>query len=337
MTHSLDLGELAARIPEPLRVRVGAPEDLERVIAFYDRFARPAETLPIEVIRRFEASNPQPKRLVLIVEDERGHVAGVGQMSDGGVFAAKDGAFRGGIRIEPERQHRGIGTALLERLEWHARGYRAPRILSSARGDEPDGIRFAERHGYRETNRRYQSYLDVQAFDASRFEDPEAVARRAGVRLATFAEVERERPGEVDALQRESYEFGVRMAEDIPRPEPLPLPPYEAIRDVFFQPHAFDRGASILALRDGRIVAETITAPHGPGIAYTNFTGTDRQERGKGLALALKLRAIAELKRQRARLSGTTNDQANAAMRGINERLGYVPDPPTIELEKKLA
>ena len=37
------------------------------------------------------------------------------------------------------------------------------------------------------------------------------------------------------------------------------------------------------------------------------------------------------------KLFGTTNDEQNAAMRGINRRLGYVPDPPTTMYEKRLS
>jgi len=73
------------------------------------------------------------------------------------------------------------------------------------------------------------------------------------------------------------------------------------------------------------------------GAAYTNFTGVAREERGKGLALALKLRALRELRARGVKLFGTTNDEQNAAMRGINRKLGYVPDPPTTMYEKRFS
>jgi GNAT superfamily N-acetyltransferase len=339
VTVVADLGELAARIPSPLRVRVvDRLADLELVVGFENRYARPAMVTPIEAARRFVTHNPEPDHLGLVVQDAQGNVVAAGGVSDGGAFARKDGTFSGRVRVVPDHRKRGIGAALLERLEAHARSHGAPRITSSVREDEPDGVRFAQRHGYRETNRRFNSYLEVQAFDPSGFDDPEEIARRAGVRLASLAELERERPGDVDAIQRELYDLGASAGADIPRPDPIQMPPYDAIREVFFGPSStLDRAATIVALRDGRVVSETITDMRSPGIAYTNFTGTLREERGKGLALALKLRAIAELKGEGARLFGTTNDEQNAAMRGINERLGYVPDPPVIELEKKLA
>lgn len=54
----------------------------------------------------------------------------------------------------------------------------------------------------------------------------------------------------------------------------------------------------------------------------------------EGMALGLKLTALAALKERGAALFGTTNDEANAAMQGVNARLGYVADPPQIEVEK---
>ena len=51
----------------------------------------------------------------------------------------------------------------------------------------------------------------------------------------------------------------------------------------------------------------------------------------------MKLRAIAALRAAGATHFGTSNDAGNAPMRGINARLGYVPDPPVTQVEKRLA
>ena len=73
------------------------------------------------------------------------------------------------------------------------------------------------------------------------------------------------------------------------------------------------------------------------GSAYTTFTGVTRAERGLGIALALKLAVLQVLKQRGIKLFGTTNDEKNGPMRRINEKLGYVPDPPTTMYAKNLA
>ena len=123
---------------------------------------------------------------------------------------------------------------------------------------------------------------------------------------------------------------------DIPRPEPMPPPPpFEAVQKVYFEnSDTFAHDASVIAMRDGRVVGTSITLVDPEGVAYTAYTGVDRAERGKGLALAMKLTILARLKERGVKLFGTTNDEANAPMRGINAKLGYVISPPTIEVEK---
>jgi RimJ/RimL family protein N-acetyltransferase len=105
---------------------------------------------------------------------------------------------------------------------------------------------------------------------------------------------------------------------------------------MFFDEAIMDPATTIIAIRDGRPIGSTATDVKENGVAYTHFTGVAREERGKGIALLLKLRAIRELKRMEIKLYGTTNDEANAAMRGINRRLGYTPEPATIMVEKRL-
>jgi RimJ/RimL family protein N-acetyltransferase len=124
-------------------------------------------------------------------------------------------------------------------------------------------------------------------------------------------------------------------------PAPVPLPPDpppldERMRKVFFEGPAMDHGTSVIALRGDRYVGITITHVKENGIAYTNFTGVRREERGKGIATAMKLRVLRALRERGIRSFGTTNDEQNAAMRGINERLGYRPEPPTLIVRKVL-
>lgn len=317
-----------------LSVREGTSADLERLIEFLNRYATPARVQSAELARRFEAANPDPDRLVLIAEDAAGAIVAVGNTSDGGLLGGGQNRWRAGLRVAPEHRGRGLGTHFLQRLEEHVRARSAPKLQGAIRGDERDGLRFAERHGYREFHRRYESFVEVQAFDPAGFEDPTAVAARAGVRIERYDVLEAEAADKV-AFQRDVYGSIVATQVDIPRPDrPPPPPPFEAVREVYFESDTFAHDCSVVALRDGRTVGTSITTINPAGIAYTVYTGVDRAERGKGLALAMKVTILGRLKARGTKEFATTNDEANTPMRGINARLGYVPAPPTIEVEK---
>jgi GNAT superfamily N-acetyltransferase len=271
------------------------------------------------------------------VDDPSGEVIAVGTTSDGGLFRSPDGSWSVSVRVAPEWRRRGVGRALLGALEGHAHANGSKRTVASTRATDPDGARFAEANGYRAFHERIDSYIDVNAFDASPFEDPDVVMTRIGIRLATYGELLGEHASDVDAFHRALFTSVWPIVRDVPSPMPLPEtpPPFEQAR-IFFGGPGMEPATSVTALRDGAIVGLTLTAVKENGTAYTNLTGVARAERGKGIALAMKLRALRTLNERGVKLFGTTNDEQNAAMRGINKKLGYVPDPPTIMYAKKL-
>ena len=325
------------RVIAGLSIREGTAADLDRLVEFQNRHARPGRTQTVELARRFEAANPEPNRLILVADDPTGALVAAATASDGGVLGGGQNRWRANIRVVPDRRGQGLGTEMLERLEAHVRSKRASKLQGAVRGEEADGIRFAEKHGYREFHRRFDSYLDVSAFDASGFDRPEALASRAGVRIAGYDVLEREATDKI-AFQRSTYESLSTTQMDIPRPEPMPPPPpFEAVREVYFEGETFARDASVIAMLDGRVVGTSITIIDPEGVAYTVYTGVDKSQRGKGIALAMKLAILERLKARGTKIFGTTNDEANAPMRGINAKLGYVIAPPTIEVEKVFA
>ena len=334
-----DLDVVAKRLPPELRVRVGEDADLERTIDFQNRWADAGRWISPAAARAMWAALPDPTRFALLVEDGRGEIQAIAVTSGGGLFAPPDGSWRVTLRVAPEWRRRGVARSLLTRIEGHAREKGAKRLISAVRGDEPEGAAFAEANGYRPFHQRIDAYIEIASFDASKFEDPDEIARRAGVELATFAEKQSGTPEETEAFQRGLLPVIWEMARDVPAPTPMPAqpPPFEVARKMFFEGPGNDPASTIVALRDGRPVGVTATMVKENGAAYTNFTGVVRAERGKGLALAMKLRALRELRTRGVKLFGTTNDEANAAMRGINKRLGYVPEPPTTMYEKRFS
>jgi mycothiol synthase len=332
-----DLAAVAKRLPPELSVRASTDADIERVVEFQNRWATPSQWSSPATVRAMMTVSPEPLRLQLLALDRGGAVRAVATTGNGGIFASPDGSWRVGVRVAPEWRRRTVARSLLEQLDDHARSNKAARLVAAVRGDEPDGARFAEAMGYRAFHERIDAYIAVASFDASSFDDPDETAARAGVGLASYADLLRERGAEVEAFQRELLPVIWEMARDVPSPTPMPEqpPPFEQARRMFFEGPGQDPPSTIIALRDGHPVGMTATAVKENGTAYTNFTGVSRAERGKGLALAMKLRALRNLRERGIKLFGTTNDESNAAMRGINRRLGYKPEPPTTMYEKR--
>ncbi len=329
---------IANNLPAGLRVRPAEDSDLERTVEFQNRTATPSQWVSVEAVRHGQAANPEPVRVALLVEDSTDRIVAVGTTGDGGLFRSPDGSWQLGVRVDPPVRKQGVGSALLRPLEAHARTNGARRLIAATRGSDPDGARFAEHHGYSPFHERFDAYIDVASFDASQFDDPDEAVGRIGIRLATYGALLAEHASDVEAFQRAMYVRVFEMARDIPSATPFPStpPPFEVGRRMLFEGPGMDPATSVVALKDGDVVGVTVTTLKDNGSAYTNLTGVSRAERRKGVALALKLRALRALRERGVQLYGTTNDGPNAAMRGINKKLGYVPDPPTVMYEKTL-
>ena len=330
------VSEIAPRLPDGLTVREYTPADLPRTVDFQNRYSRSANRQTLEDAKRWESmSDPKEVQVRLVLE--RGEtLVGVAGTGDGGKWRSPDGSWGLWLRIDTAWQRRGIGTAVAEHLEDFARANGAPAISSGLRGDEPHGIAFAEGRGYREYHRRQSSYLDVSPFDASRFDDPHETAGRGGYRLVSLAELERSAPDH-DALVRQLHHLHTSLWRDVPSPD-MPAPPAleDFLRYTLDSP-TFDARATTLALHGEEPVALTLADVNGNGVGYTFMTGVLPAHRGRGLATALKLCAIAALKERGVRLFGTTNDKENAPMLAVNRKLGYRPEPPNIRMKKELA
>ena len=332
-------GPTTAALPSGLRLREPDDADLERVVEFNNRFATPAQWQAASAVRHMESAMSEPNRRRFIVEDAAGAIVAFAGTGDGGMFRSPDGSWRVNLRVDPKWRRKGIGSALLARLEPHAKEKGAKKMIAAVRGNEPDGLAFAKAHGYTQFHERIDAYIDVPKFDATPFGDPDETMRKVGIRIASYGDLMNEHAADTDAFQRRMLPVIWEMARDVPSPSPPPEtpPPFEQAKRMFFEGPGIDPDTTMLALRGGDIVGMTVTAVKENGSAYTNFTGVARAERGKGIALAMKLRALAAVKTRGIRLFGTTNDEQNAAMRGINRKLGYVPDPPTLMFEKKFA
>jgi GNAT superfamily N-acetyltransferase len=240
--------------------------------------------------------------------------------------------YMGGC-VHPEMRCRGVGSALYERV-LEGVGAKALQLRVIGREDQPQGVRFLEKRGFKESMRLLESVLDVSTFNFAPYERLELSLHAQGIVIRTFAELARD-PEHL----RKLYDMEMVNVPDSPSPEPLTAPTFEHWVDTVQGNAGF--------LPDGYFIAVDEKTGTYAGSASlwryqardylnTGFTGVRRTYRRRGIALALKARAIRYAQEQGAKSIHTDNESYNRAVLGINERLGFVRGTAEVHFVKAL-
>jgi GNAT superfamily N-acetyltransferase len=237
------------------------------------------------------------------------------------------------IRVLPDYARRGIGGQLYERVLGDLRQRGAQAALLEL-DDTLAALRPAlERRGFRELLHSWAFSLDPRSCDLSAF----AVAdqRLAGLEITTLA-AELARGADCLAPLHSLY---TTVAGDVPIPiHPHPDPPIEwlarqalglpeSLPDAFFMVRHGERyvGMSYLHRDAGN-----------PGRLLQRITAIHPDFRGRGVALALKLRTIEYAQRRGYAEIRTAVESNNPGMLAINAKLGFVQGPGLVLYEKRL-
>jgi len=238
------------------------------------------------------------------------------------------------VRVLPEYQRVGIGTAIydhiMERLGEHER--EPSSLVSDSREDQPHSTKFLTDRGFEQKQRQQVSRLDVASFDQAPFADFMARFEESGITVKTFEEYE----AEDSNARRKAYEKCAELFQDVP----IFVDRFELTYEMFERElNAPNRlpGAIFLAFDDDEIVAMTSLWKRlaDPGNLGTGLTAVARSHRRRGIAAALKVRAIEFARDIGARVIQTDNEENNP-MYDLNVRLGFKPTPAWLIFMKTL-
>jgi GNAT superfamily N-acetyltransferase len=265
---------------------------------------------------------------------ETGEILGFGQ-SQHAIEMFHPNKYWLDIWVDPRQQKKGVGNSIYERLnrDLAERGFIT--CWTGVREDMRDPIRFVEKRGFQEKRRAWESRIDPSTFDPSPFQDYSKKASSHGISMSTLAEEQKQDP----ECHSKLHEVVNSVSADMPRSEPFtPIPYQQWMAQELKNPDLLPEGYMIAKDRNRYVGVSVVwrseSDPHG---LYQGNTGVTREYRGRGIAIALKLRVLDYAKNKGYERVKTWNDSTNAAMLGINTRLGFKRQVGWITFEKNLA
>jgi mycothiol synthase len=217
------------------------------------------------------------------------------------------------IGVPAEARGSGLGSALLREVSAWAGSAGLETLEGHVFEDDEESLAWAARRGFAEIGRESWLALDLQDLRVQEVDPP------PGVEVLGLAS----RPDLLPAV----YEVASEAYPDIPGEEESEMEPYEDwVAHDMSGPNDDPEGV-FLAVAAGEVIGYSkFHLPQArPGIAVHDLTGVKRDWRGRGVAGALKRAQIAWAKEQGYERLETWNEERNAPIRKLNERLGYRP------------
>ena len=221
------------------------------------------------------------------------------------------------IHVLPAMRRQGTGTALLDCVLDRARDLDVRSL--HGHHSTPAGAAFAARFGFTDGQRVVRSLLQLPDADLPEPELPDRwrletwLRRVPDAHLAAFVTA---RAAMDDAPTSDDMEFPAWTAAHVRASEES-----LALRNR-------EMRVTVAIRADGEIGAFTeLRVSRGSTLGFTDDTGTLAVHRGQGLARAVKLESLRRLRDDHPDLTvvSTSNAEENAAMRHVNERVGFRP------------
>ncbi len=269
-----------------------------------------------------------------VVAEDGGRVVGFGLVNHMR-WAFVPTKYRIVITVHSGHRERGHGSALYDALLDKVRERSGKAVAAAVKESMVGGVRFLTKRGFREVKRDWESRLFVEGFDFARFVTAEARVAKQGIRIVTLAD---EMQRDSSALQK-AFELTEDCRMDIPSVDPPTRHTFEEFRiEDIDAPGALLDAFFVAIDKDGRYlgVSNLFRSLDDPAFLWQGITGVRREARGKGIAMALKLRTVRYAIDKGVEHIKTWNDVHNRPMLAINEAMGFAKQPAWISYEKDL-
>jgi mycothiol synthase len=306
----------------------GTDEEYRAVAAVWNAAVYPDLPRPEQDFREFDASL-KPKQLYqrLVGRFDSRVVALAHYGRD--VWIAGAEIYFLDFYVDPRAETEALNEQLFRYLEGALRAHNPATLTSQARENQEMKIRLLEREGFQLALRELRSLLDVAAFDDDAFQWTDKMLADCRLRIIPVDRWLERGPEAMRAL----WDLDWVILQEVPANGPRTRTPF----DVFARRMNIRPDAVFVALDGDNLVGLSTLrpSPDDPAVAHAGLTGVLPPHRRKGLATALKVKAIEFASREGIRWIATFNEENNP-MYLLNLKLGFKPLPARLHYEKKL-
>jgi GNAT superfamily N-acetyltransferase len=307
-------------MPSSVTIRECSPDDDASVAALVQRAAGGEicdfESATVEDLRAFDQSLARAGSRVMRrgAFDQHGRLVGFAQHFHV-PWTARANLHWCVVRVDPHARRQGLGRALCEAAAAQARAAGGATLAVEVRAGEAAVIAACLRHGLREAFRSLEFACDPRGFDPRAHAAAWERLASQGLEIVTLPELQRSDPDWLASL----HELYVTLARDVPIPERATLSPEQLGEYIGALPEA-----CFVAL-DGSAYAgiSFMQAAQGAAALIQKLTGVRAGYRGRGVALALKLRTLDYANAHGYERIVTWIETNNPAMLALSARLGF--------------
>jgi mycothiol synthase len=240
------------------------------------------------------------------------------------------------VRCAPSHRRRGLGSRLYSRIVQDLERIGATCLWAEAReGDEVAGGALLRR-GFSEILKSAEYVLKTSGLDLDAFHRYRERADGAGVEILSLPVLAERDAGWLPKL----HALHNSVMTEIPLPDELyPYRPLPLFQEYLCGLPQSLPDACFVALLEDRYVGECVIHRSQDDATCLDhlITGVDRDYRGRGVAMALKLRSIEYALASGYDRISTYVESNNPSMLEINRKLGFVRGDALVIFEKRLA
>jgi GNAT superfamily N-acetyltransferase len=235
--------------------------------------------------------------------------------------------------VHPDEQRKGYGSALWDYLLQRLSRRQPAELVSFTRENRPQAVEFLHNRGFEVRMREAISRINPQTFDVTPFAEKIARLAQSGVAVSSLAEIMERDPN----WKRNMYELEKEAEKDVPSIGEVTKSAFEVYeKQVFGLPNLLPEGWFVAIDGDEYVGMSVLWRDlENSQRLETGFTGVKRSHRRRGIATALKARALEYARVYGATCIDTGNEENNPMLQ-LNYQLGFRPMPAELLLQKNL-